>query len=209
MTTTNNTTDAGKAWFEAQFAAIAALAKNAEAAHEEAAIMARKYLDFGLQSGNLDLLRMTREALASAPALQSKLDVWLKNCSPVKKVTKKNGEKKTVSYQKDKVRVRKVGGFRVFDETVYSVSFVTYKAPKKDKPSMTVVQCLEMLGKALDGALGRVPDDVEGDDLDNAKEYIAEAANKIEAILIAMTAPAAVPTQAEIVALVTERAQVA
>jgi len=195
--------------FAAEFAAIAALAKDASNAHNEAAKLAWRYLDFGISSGNLDLLRMLREAMASAPSLQGKLDAWLKACAPVKKVTKKspNGEK-LVSYQKDRVTVRRVGGFRIFDEAVYSVPFVTFKAPKKDKPSMTVEQCLTMLQKALDGSLGRVPDDVEGDIIDTAKEAISDAANRVEALLIAMKTPA-VTTDAEIVTLIKAQRDVA
>jgi hypothetical protein len=194
--------------FDAEFAAIATLAKNAETAHAEAAAMARKYLDFGLQSGNLDLLRMLREALSSAPALQSKLDTWLPACATVKKVTTKKGDHKVISYQKDRVAVRRVGGFRVHDEQVYSLSFVTFKKPQKAKPSMTVEQVLGMLQKALDGSLGRVPDDVEGDAIDTAKEAISDAANRVEALLLAMKAPAPV-TNAEVVTLIKAQRDVA
>lgn len=197
--------------FAAEFAAIADLARDASNAHTVASKLAWKYLDFGIASGNLDLLRMLREALASAPSLQTKLDQWLKACAPVKKVTKKtpNGDK-LVSYQKDRVTVRRIGGFRIFDEVVYSVAFVEFKAPKKDKPSMTVEQVLSMLQKALDGSLGRVPEDVEGDAIETAKEAISDAANRVEALLIALKAPTtAAPTEAEIVTLIKAQRDVA
>jgi hypothetical protein len=195
--------------FEAEFKAIAALAKDASNAHSDAATLAWRYLDFGISSGNLDLLRMLREAMASAPSLQGKLDAWLKACAPVKKVTKKSptGDK-LVSYQKDRVTVRRVGGFRIFDDKVYSVAFPHFKAPKKDKPSMTLEAVLEMLQRSVDGALGKVPDDVEGEPIDAARSTLEHAANTIEGLLLAMKAPTA-PTNAEIVTLIKAQRDVA
>ncbi len=74
---------------------------------------------------------------------------------------------------------------------------------------MTLEAVLEMLQRSVDGALGKVPDDVEGEPIDAARSTLEHAANTIEGLLLAMKAPSTAPTEAEVVTLIKAQRDVA
>lgn len=188
---------------------IKKISVNAQACITEANTAAMRYGDFGLATGNLDLLRMLREAL-SHKALQAKLDTWLKTCFPIKRVSKKSPSGNvTVTYQKDKKRTRREG-WKVLDEIAYSMGPMGFKKPKVTKDEPTLAEVLDMLSKSLDRIAGKVPDE-SGDvalTLRMAIEELAtEAEEQLEKITKSNKKPE--PTQAELIKAVKDAAEIA
>jgi hypothetical protein len=142
---TNNTITLDVAAEIAELRTLHGQFSNAAVAFER---KARLYLDYGLQSGNLDMLRALREAIGFA-TVQKKLDQWLKVCAPI---SKKKNKDESVSYRKDKTRAREEG-WRVVNEEAYSLGFIDYKKPQADKGALTLVQALEALKSRIGGAM--------------------------------------------------------
>lgn len=180
---------------------IRKIAGNASAAISEANTCAMRYVDFGLATGNLDLLRMLRDALTHK-SLQAKLDSWVKRVAPVKRKGKKHPSGETTySYVKDKKRSRKEG-WQIVDQVAYSTGPMNYKAPKKDAPDMTLEAILKMVAGSLDRVASKI-DDEASDVALRFRLALEDLANEAEEKLDALTkkdAPAA--TNEEVVTLI-------
>lgn len=180
---------------------IVRIGKNASAAIGEANTAGMRYVDFGLATGNLDLLRMLRDALTHK-SLQAKLDSWVKRVAPIKRKShKKPSGDVTYSYIKDKKRSRKEG-WQVLDQVAYSTGPMAYKAPKKDAPAMTLEAILKLVSGSLERVAGKIEDDADDVALGfrlAIEELVSEAEEKLEALTRKAT-PAA--TNEEVVTLI-------